>query len=87
MSITQRGGIARASHEEGFNLGIEQGIERGAASARQNMAHRTLRRRFGDAPQALLDAVSAASEADQIAWIDAIIDARSLDELLNRLPR
>jgi predicted transposase YdaD len=111
MSITQRGGIARASREEGFNLGIEQGIargieqgieqgiqqgikqgierglSRGAATARQDMARRTLRRRFGDAPQALLDAVASGSDADQIAWIDAIIDARSLDELLNRLPR
>jgi hypothetical protein len=73
--------------KQGIERSMEQSIERGAASARQDMARRTLRRRFGDAPQALLDAVSAASEADQIAWIDAIIDARSLDELLNRLPR
>jgi hypothetical protein len=66
--------------------GIEQGVQQGRAVGVQQAIERTLRRRFGEVPDAMLQQVRGISDPDRLALLlDAAIDAHVLDEFAGAL--
>jgi hypothetical protein len=67
--------------QKGIEQGIEQGLERGVEQARRQDILRTLRRRFADVPDPVVEQVTRISDPDRLAaLLDAAVDARTLDE-------
>ena len=63
--------------QEGLQKGLEKGLQKGEALALQ----RLLTRRFGSLPPAIEARIAAASIEEIDAWVDAFIDAPSLEAI------
>ena len=66
---------------EGRAEGKAEGRAEGEARGKAEMLLRLMERRFGAVPEAVRAQVSAAPMADLDGWIDAILDARDVDEV------
>lgn len=93
MSITQtlieKG--RREGREEGIQEGIQKGIQEGIQEGRRQEHARTvlrlLTKRFSPLPPSATERITNASEAELDAWLDALLDAPSLDKVLDSKPR
>jgi flagellar biosynthesis/type III secretory pathway protein FliH len=66
--------------EKGLQQGMEKGMEKGEALALQ----RLLIRRFGPLPPAIQARLNRASTQEIEAWLDAVIDAPSLEAIFTK---
>lgn len=66
----------------GLSQGISQGISQGQSEGSANTLLRILTRRFGPLDEATEQRVRRATQPQLDVWIDRVLDARSLDELL-----
>jgi hypothetical protein len=72
--------------QKGIKQGIEQGVQQGIEQGVQQAILRTLRRRFGEVPDEVLEQVTGISDPDRLASVlDAAVDARTLDMFLETL--
>ena len=62
---------------------IRQGIEQGKIEGERGVLLRQLTRKFGSLPDSVATRVQKASESELSKWIDGILTARTLDEVLN----
>jgi len=76
---------ARAAKAEGRAEGKAEGRAEGTAQAKASTLLRQLERRFGPIPQAALTRLSGASVQELDVWLDRVLDATSLDEVLGSL--
>ena len=73
------GTTAETLLEQGKALGLSEGRAEGRADTFMNLA----RIRFGDVPAARADEVRAADAATLDRWLEALIDADTLDEVFD----
>lgn len=66
--------VADRLRSEGRNEGRKEGLEEGLL--------KLLRARFGDVPEAAVARIQAASIAQLDAWLDRILTAATLDDVL-----
>ena len=87
---TLMGTVAEAWIEQGRAEGIEkgrhEGRSEGRAAALEGLLLRQLELRFGALPEAVRERVHGASAAELEAWAEAVLTARSLDEVLAARP-
>ncbi len=67
---------------EGVKAGEQRGLTRGREEGRADTLRRQLERRFGPLPQEARARIDAASLAELDRWLDAVLDAASLDAVL-----
>lgn len=67
---------------QGLRQGIQQGREHGRVEGKAQVLLRLLSQRFGPSPDWLKRKIEAASEQELELWTDALLTARSLDEVL-----
>jgi hypothetical protein len=79
--------------EEGFQSGFQEGFQEGLEEARQETRTRHARvvanllfLRFGPLPDWAVTRVKAADLPTLEAWGDAVLDATSVEDLLQRTP-
>lgn len=65
--------------EEATRKGLQKGVQQGRMEGETRLLAKQLERRFGSLPQAVLDRLAAASEAQLEAWGEAVLSAPSLD--------
>jgi len=70
--------IADSLREEGINLGINQG----ARGRSIDILTRQLSRRFGTVSDSVREQLRGAEDAQLDAWLDRVLDAHSLDDVL-----
>ncbi len=68
--------------EQGIGQGIEKGIEKGIAHGEVLVLKRQLIRRFGPLPRAVEERIDRASRVELETWLDRVLEAGSLDEVL-----
>jgi len=66
---------------EGIQEGIQEGMQKGMQKGEANTLVRLLERRFGAVPDAVRERVATASLEQLDTWLDAVVDAESLDEV------
>lgn len=71
--------IMAESRAEGMAQGISQGMARGKA----DLLLRLMRRRFGSLPSAVEQRVLSAEAEDLDLWGEAVLDARTVDDMLS----
>ncbi|MDO4231453.1 MAG: Rpn family recombination-promoting nuclease/putative transposase [Lautropia sp.] len=71
----------REVRQEGREEGREEGRAEGAQQAHTLILQRLLTRRFGELPAQALQQIQQATPQQLEAWIDRVLDARSLDEV------
>lgn len=60
----------------------EEGMAIEAVRSRRQMLLRLLRKRFGDLPQRIVEAVEATEDVEQPdAWLDRILSAKTLKQM------
>ena len=64
------------------NRGLEKGMARGLAQGEALVVQRLLARRFGPLPADAIQAISTAPVERVELWLDRLLDARSLDDVL-----
>ena len=79
QQMAERDDLRRA---EGHAEGHAQGRTEGRAEGRAELLLRQVRRRFGTVPSDVDARVRSAPDSQVDAWADAVLDARSLDDLL-----
>ncbi len=68
--------------------GVEQGIEQGVGQARRQDILRTLRRRFADVPDPVVEQVMRATDPGRLAvLLDAAVDAQTLEDFTGVLTK
>ena len=77
--LAERDATCRA---EGRTEGRTEGRAQGRAEGGANLLLRQVQRRFGPIPGDVEARIRTAPAADLEAWADAVLDARSLEELL-----
>jgi len=75
------GTIAERWLQEGRLEGIQEGMQKGMQKGEANTLVRLLERRFGAVPDAVREDVATASLEQLDTWLDAVVDAESLDEV------
>lgn len=65
----------------GWKQGLEKGLEQGRQQGQAALVERQLRLRFGALPDAVQQRLAKADTVELTAWADALLDARSLDEI------
>lgn len=80
MTTGQR--IRAESRERGRAEGLAEGRAEGLAEGRAKVLLRQLTRRFGPLPTATVQRVEQASVRDLDVWLDRILDAGSLADVL-----
>ncbi len=81
--LTSNERLAKAEGvEEGILQGIQRGREHGRIEGKAQTLLRFLSQRFGALPDWVKRKVSAASEQELEVWLDALLSAGSLDEVL-----
>ena len=73
--------------EELIREGEQRGEERGKAEGRVETLLRQLRRRFGGLDAEAEARIGSASMAELDGWLDAVLDAASLEDVLAARPR
>ncbi|MDO4233014.1 MAG: Rpn family recombination-promoting nuclease/putative transposase [Lautropia sp.] len=72
-------------HEEGLQEGLQKGLQKGHAAGAQQaqtlILQRLIAKRFGELPKPTLQRIQEASPQQLEAWIDRVLDARTLDEV------
>ena len=71
---------------EGEADGVTKGEAKGKIEGEALVLQRVLQRRFGPLSPAVQRRIAAASEAQIEVWVDAILDAPNLKDLLRRKP-
>ena len=71
--------------QEGLQKGLQEGLQKGRREGRQEegalLLQRLLTRRFGSLPLAIQARIAAASIEEIDAWVDAFVDAPSLEAI------
>ena len=67
--------------------GEARGRTEGEARGRTSILNRLLERRFGRVPAAFRERVQSASEHEFDAWLDALLDAPTLEAVFEHAPR
>ena len=71
--------------QKGLQEGLQKGLQKGRREGRQEegalLLQRLLTRRFGSLPLAIQARIAAASIEEIDAWVDAFIDAPSLEAI------
>ena len=73
------GTIAETLLEQGSERGFAKGMAEGEAKGKAETLRMMLARRFGPVPQDLQKRIDAASLEELHAWLDALLDAPSID--------
>ncbi len=68
--------------EEGLEKGLEQGVEQGRTEERRDLLLRLVESRFGEPSPSQIERIRSASAGELGQWIDRLLTAGSLDELL-----
>ena len=68
--------------EKGIEKGIEQGIEKGIIKGETLLLQRLLTKRFGPLPDHAAQQIESATVGQIDVWIDRVLDAQSLDDVL-----
>ena len=68
---------------QGMAQGISQGITQGVAQGKADLLLRLMRRRFGTLPSAVEQRVLSAEAEDLDLWGEAVLDARTVDDMLS----
>jgi len=66
------------AHDRLFSQGLSQGLSQG----QRLVLLRQLQRRFGPLPTAVLTRIESAGTADLERWLDRVLDAATLDDVL-----
>lgn len=74
--------VADWLRDEGRNEGRREGRKEGLDEGKRQSLLRLLRARFGDVPEATVARVHAASAAQLDTWLDRILTAATLDDVL-----
>jgi hypothetical protein len=74
----------RYGREIGLKEGREEGREEGRQEGLREMLERMLVRRFGPLPDAARMSLQGAQTAQLLAWAEAVMDARSMEEVFAR---
>ena len=69
--------------EKGIEKGIEQGMSEGRAEGERRVLIRQLEKRFGTLSADALQKIRQADSPTLEAWALSVLDARSIDEVLN----
>lgn len=72
---------AERIRQEGVSEGISQGLSKGMAQGQAATLLRQLQRRFGPLPDAVVAAITTATQAELDRYTDRILDVDSLDAL------
>ena len=72
----------RIGRDEGVRIGRDEGLREGALHAKATTLRRQLAQRFGSVPVAAEERIRAAEEAQLDAWLDRILTAKSVEEVL-----
>ncbi len=67
--------------QQGLQQGRQEGLQEGRSEGQAQMLLRLLDRRFGPLSASVNERVGAASAVELERWADAILDARTLDEV------
>lgn len=73
---------AQQYEEKGMEKGLEKGMVKGIAQGEVLVLQRLLTKRFGPLPPEAVQTISTASAQQIDTWLDRLLDARSLDEVL-----
>ena len=71
---------------QGRDEGIRQGRDEGIRQGRAEVLARQLRRRFGLLPPDVVERLGQASAAELDTWAENVLDAETLDEVLDPRP-
>ncbi len=78
--------VERLAIEVGFRKGVQQGVREGMQQGmQQGQAHALMRflvRRFGDLPAWAVERIGSASAAELDTWVDAVLTAHSIEQVL-----
>jgi hypothetical protein len=74
--------LAEAFKQEGLEQGLELGLARGALLTLRGTLLKQLRKRFGEVPDPVRARIEAAGSAQLDAWLDRVVTAGSLDEVM-----
>ena len=77
-------GIERGM-ERGIERGMERGIERGIDLGKASTLLKLMTRRFGSLDAAVVARIEAAQESDLDLWLDRILDAPSIEAVMDVL--
>ena len=69
--------------QEKVALGLQKGRQEGRQEGKALLLQRLLTRRFGSLPPTIQARIAAASIEEIDAWVDAFIDAPSLEAIFN----
>ncbi len=75
--------IAEQLRKEGRQQGMEQGMQQGMQQEAAKTLHIILNKRFGSVSQSVRAKISKASSSQIEAWIDASLDAGSIQQIFN----
>ena len=73
--------------EQLISKGRAEGEARGEARGRASILNRLLERRFGRVPATVQERVRSASVHELDAWLDALLDAPTLEAVFEHAPR
>ena len=71
---------------EGMQKGIQQGKAEGVQQGEALALQKLLSKRFGAMPSEVLTKIARASPAQMDAWLDQVLEAKSLDDLFGPIP-
>ena len=69
------------TYDRVFDMAVEVGRAEGRAIGKAEALLRLARSKFGDVPLARVSEIQAADEASLDGWIDALVDADTLEEV------
>jgi hypothetical protein len=69
--------------EEGLRTGMRKGLRTGRREGEAEILIRLLEKRFGKLPESVRPRVRQASQSQLEAWADRILEAQSIDALIN----
>ena len=72
----------KIGRDEGVKIGRDEGLREGVMRGKAATLHRLMAQRFGPVPAAAEQRIREAEEAQLDAWLDRILDAPSLEDVL-----
>ena len=73
--------LRNETFEKGIQVGIQAGFQSGCRQGESRMLARLLRFRFDNLPDQIHAKLANATQAELEAWSDAVLTARTLDEV------